>query len=228
MKRILSIIAALLLTLTAAWAQPSGNWTDAGNYAENYKSIENTESSRTIHIETAEQLAKFAKDYPSSYARDWYVYLDDDINLSAHYWEPISAEYGYLDNYKLVFMGQDHKITGMIIQGQTVFAGLFKRAANLTIKDLTISNAQINGGDARYVGFFAGYTENSTMSNCTVENSTLTMGSSGCQNNSYGGGLVGEIYISASSSITGFSSNKVVDTKLTEQSGRSMRWKTVK
>ena len=84
MKRILSIIAALLLTVTAAWAQPSGNWTDAGNYAENYKSIENTESSRTIHIETAEQLAKFAKDYPSSYARDWYVYLDDDINLSDH------------------------------------------------------------------------------------------------------------------------------------------------
>ena len=220
MKRVLSIIAALLLTVTAAWAQPSGNWTDAGNYAENYKSIENTESSRTIHIETAEQLAKFAKDYPSSYARDWYVYLDDDINLSAHYWEPISAEYGYLDNYKLVFMGQDHKITGMIIQGQQGYAGLFKSAANLTIKDLTISNAQIVGGDARYVGFFAGYTENSTMSNCTVENSTLTMGSSGCQNNSYGGGLVGEIYISASSSITGFSSNKVVDTKLTEQSGR--------
>ena len=220
MKRVLSIIAALLLTVTAAWAQPSGNWTDAGNYAENYKSIENTGSSRTIHIETAEQLAKFAKDYPSSYARDWYVYLDDDINLSAHYWEPISAEYGYLDNYKLVFMGQDHKITGMIIQGQTVFAGLFKRAANLTIKDLTISNAQIDGGDARYVGFFAGYTENSTMSNCTVENSTLTMGSSGCQNNSYGGGLVGEIFIPASSSIVDFSSNKVVDTKLTEQSGR--------
>ena len=228
MKRVLSIIASLLLTITAAWAQPSGNWTDAGNYAENYKSIENTESSRTIHIETAEQLAKFAKDYPSSYARDWYVYLDDDINLSDHYWEPIKDPKSILDNYKLVFMGQDHKITGMIIQGQTVYAGLFKSAVNLTIQDLTISNAQINGGDARYVGFFAGYTENSTMSNCTVENSTLTMGSSGCQNNSYGGGLIGEIYISASSSITGFSSNKVVDTKLTEQSGRSMRWKTVK
>lgn len=220
MKRILSIIAALLLTLTAAWAQPSGNWTDAGNYAENYKSIENTESSRTIHIETAEQLAKFAKDYPSSYARDWYVYLDDDINLSDHYWEPIYSENSYLNNFKLVFMGQDHKITGMIIQGQQGYAGLFKSAANLTIKDLTISNAQIVGGDARYVGFFAGYTENSTMSNCTVENSTLTMGSSGCQNNSYGGGLVGEIFISASSSNVDFSSNKVVDTKLTEQSGR--------
>ena len=220
MKRVLTIIAALLLTLTAAWAQPSGNWTDAGNYAENYKSIENTENSCTIHIETAEQLAKFAKDYQSSYARNWYVYLDDDINLSAHYWVPNYDHKSILDNYELVFMGQDHKITGMIIQGQTAYAGLFGSAVNLTIQDLTISNAQIDGGDARYVGFFAGYTENSTMSNCTVENSTLTMGSSGCQNNSYGGGLVGEIYISASSSITGFSSNKVVDTKLTEQSGR--------
>ena len=60
MKRILSIIAALLLTVTAAWAQPSGNWTDAGNYASEYKSQVDDGWYLDIHIENAAQLARLA------------------------------------------------------------------------------------------------------------------------------------------------------------------------
>lgn len=219
MKRVLSIIASLLLTLTAAWATPSGNWTDY--CAENYKSIETEGNLVTIHIETAEQLAKFAKEYRYSYSsHHCYVYLEADINLSAHYWEPINDFKNLAETYELVFMGQGHKITGMIIQGQPAYAGLFGHALYLTVQDLTISNAQIDGGDAKYAGFVAGSIENGRMSNCTVENSILTMGSSGNTNNSYGGGLVGELYITAPYSTTGFSRNKVVNTQLTEQSGQ--------
>ena len=95
MKRILSIIAALLLTVTAAWAQPSGNWTDAGNYASEYKSQVDDGWYLDIHIENAAQLARLA--YENNVLNKYRTltvesFLDADIDLSGQYWIPINYE----------------------------------------------------------------------------------------------------------------------------------------
>ena len=217
-KRVLSIIACLLLTMSAAWAEPSGNWTDEGNYASAYKDYSSSGGLVSIWIETAGQLARFAKEYQSNYFdKSCHVYLEADIDLSAHYWVPIYDPKPLTANYELDFRGQGHKITGMTIQGQTGYAGFFGLIVNLTAQNLTISNAQINGGLARYAGFFAGCAQNSTLTNCTVENSTLTLASTSWTQCAYSGGLVGLGKFTKSLSTT-FKSNKVLNTQLTDNS----------
>ena len=126
MKRVLSIIAALLLTLTAAWAQPSGNWTDAGNYASEYKSEEVNGETVIIHIENAAQLARLA--YENNVLNKYYTltvesFLDADIDLSGHYWIPINYQGRDIFN-RLKFKAQGHTISGMTVNNQ-VKAGLF-------------------------------------------------------------------------------------------------------
>ena len=122
MKRILSIIAALLLTLTAAWAQPSGNWTDAGNYASEYKSQVDDGWNLDIHIENAAQLARLAYEINNTenlIKRHLRLFLDDDIDLSSHYWIPISFEpYNGFSSLKLD--GQGHTISGMTVNNQVM------------------------------------------------------------------------------------------------------------
>ena len=214
MKRVLSIIAALLLTLTTAWAEPEGKWIYERFIASEYKSEVLENNTYTIHIENAAQLARLANEFNnhSKFSdRTVRVFLDNDIELSAHYWTPINSQDAFIR-----LMGQGKKIIGMTID-QTSEAGLFGVVKDLQVQNLTISNAQIVA-KFRYAGFIAGKAQDCSISSCTVEGSELTLSNADISVNSYGGGLVGWLEMSSSSAT--FRRNKVVYTSLTEQTGR--------
>ena len=212
MKRILSIIAALLLTLTAAWAQPSGNWTDAGNYASEYKSQVDDEWYLDIHIENAAQLARLAYEINNTenlIKRHLRLFLDDDIDLSSHYWIPISFEpYNAFSSLKLD--GQGHTISGMTVNNQ-VKAGLFGylRGSSSYVQNLTIKGANISGSTTEYAGFIAGHIRISDVNDCTVEDSKCELTGSSTL---YMGGVIGR----GEYTVLGrtLNTNKVINTKL--------------
>lgn len=212
MKRILSIIAALLLTLTAAWAQPSGNWTDAGNYASEYKSQVDDEWNITIHIENAAQLARLAYEINNTenlVRRHLRLFLDADIDLSSHYWIPISFEpYNSFSSLKLD--GQGHTISGMTVNNQ-VKAGLFGylRGSSCYVQNLTIKGANISGSTTEYAGFIAGHIRISDVNDCTVEDSKCELTGTSTL---YMGGVIGR----GEYTVLGrtLNTNKVINTKL--------------
>ena len=212
MKRILSIIAALLLTLTAAWAQPSGNWTDAGNYASEYKSQVDDGWYLDIHIENAAQLARLAYEINNTenlIKRHLRLFLDDDIDLSSHYWIPISFEpYNGFSSLKLD--GQGHTISGMTVNNQ-VKAGLFGylRGSSCYVQNLTIKGANISGSTTEYAGFIAGHIRISDVNDCTVEDSKCELTGSSTL---YMGGVIGR----GEYTVLGrtLNTNKVINTKL--------------
>ncbi len=210
MKRILSIIAALLLTVTAAWAQPSGNWTDAGNYASEYKSEEVNGETVIIHIENAAQLARLA--YENNVLNKYYTltvesFLDDDIDLSAHYWIPINYQGRDIFN-RLKFKAQGHTISGMTVNNQ-VKAGLFGYSKYCTVHNLTIKGANISGSTTEYAGFIAGHTHMSEVYDCTVEDSKCELTGSSTL---YMGGVIGKGEYSVL--VRTLNTNKVINTKL--------------
>ena len=212
MKRILSIIAALLLTLTAAWAQPSGNWTDAGNYASEYKSEEVNGETVIIHIENAAQLARLAYEINNTenlIRRHLRLFLDDDIDLSSHYWIPISFEpYNAFSSLKLD--GQGHTISGMTVNNQ-VKAGLFGylRGSSCYVQNLTIKGANISGSTTEYAGFIAGHIRISDVNDCIVEDSKCELTGSSTL---YMGGVIGKGEYSVL--VRTLNTNKVINTKL--------------
>ncbi len=210
MKRILSIIAALLLTVTAAWAQPSGNWTDAGNYASEYKSEEVNGETVIIHIENAAQLARLA--YENNVLNKYYTltvesFLDDDIDLSGHYWIPINYQGRDIFN-RLKFKAQGHTISGMTVNNQ-VKAGLFGYSKYCIVQNLTIKGANISGSTTEYAGFIAGHAQMSEVYDCTVEDSKCELTGSSTL---YMGGVIGKGEYSVL--VRTLNTNKVINTKL--------------
>ena len=210
MKRVLSIIASLLLTITAAWAQPSGNWTDAGNYASEYKSEEVNGETVIIHIENAAQLARLA--YENNVLNKYRTltvesFLDADIDLSGHYWIPINYEGRDIFN-RLKFKAQGHTISGMTVNNQ-VKAGLFGYSKYCIVQNLTIKGANISGSTTEYAGFIAGHTHMGEVYDCTVEDSKCELTGSSTL---YMGGVIGK----GEYTVLGktLNTNKVINTKL--------------
>ena len=212
------ICYSLLLLCSAVWAQPSGNWTDEGNYAQAYESEAVNNYTYTISIVDGAQLARLAyelNNHSKFSEKTVRVHLYADIDLSAHYWPPMNnIGEGYASAVTLY--GNGHQITGMTIH-QTSYAGLFGDVKNLEVRNLTISNAQIDAIPS-YAGFIAAKALNSEFNSCTVEGSSLTISNVNGDADSYGGGLVGRLEIANTS--TTLSRNKVVYTTLTEQEGQ--------
>ena len=105
MKR-LSALFACLLSVGASWSQ-TGNWTDEGNYDTSWYDGNN---SGEYHISTPQQLAGWA--YLASQGNRMSpnrIVLDNDLDLSAHYWTPIKEFAGFLD-------GNGKTLSGVHIQ----------------------------------------------------------------------------------------------------------------
>lgn len=176
-KRITLIFLALMLItglmpVTSFAADAKGVWTDYA--AETFAGGTGTKDDPYL-VETAEQLAKIAKDVNDG--SDEYngvcFKLTDNVDLSAHYWRPI----GFIlssTNYKTFkgFIDGNNKI----ISGLTVDesagkfpAGFFGKIGNSTTgetagaKNLTISAADIytseEGCYYLYAGILAGYAQ---------------------------------------------------------------------
>lgn len=107
-----------------------------------------------------------------------------DTNVS---WGPIGA--GEQSEYTGVFDGQNHKISGLYINGGSTYVGLFGFVSQTgIIKDLTLENCIIIGKSNRHIGGIAGHNEGYII-NCHVQGEIN--GGNG-DNISHVGGVIGE------------------------------------
>ena len=114
-------------------------------------------------------------------------------------WTPVGVQ---STPFQGKLLGENHKITGLSInRGSENYVGFFGYLSGATISDLTIEGSDVTGGS--YVGTFAGYATNSTITNCHVKLTGKVSSSSG----SYIGGFVGK---ASSCTISGFSTDATV------------------
>ncbi|MCQ2558309.1 MAG: hypothetical protein MJ135_04220 [Oscillospiraceae bacterium] len=110
MKRILSLLllVSMLLSLMTAAA-----------YAEKPKAAQEPETVE-LHIANAEELRTFAVNCKlDAYSANMLVYLDADIDLSSHPFDPIG-------NFRGTFQGNGHTITGLTLSTDGSYQGLFR------------------------------------------------------------------------------------------------------
>lgn len=101
-KKLLSIAIVLAMVLalmpaTALAAGPEGYWSDVVTAEPETGYVADTEA-KTVEISTADGLAWFAKQVNegTSFA-DYEITIANDIDLSDHYWDPISTStYSYV------------------------------------------------------------------------------------------------------------------------------------
>lgn len=198
-----------VFTAQGAWAQ-SGEWKDhaASGYASGDGSMDNP-----YVIKTADQLAWMSKQVADNVSsKGKYYVLDADIDLGAHYWNPI----GISDDrrFRGDFDGRGHTISNMKVQwslngwtasGLFGFVNIKDPGSNdwVRISNLVIDNASVEktGGNITSAGCCVGvligearrYTE---ISNIVVKNSknsggsAFTVSGSGCVRL---GGIVGNL-----------------------------------
>ncbi|MDY3898586.1 MAG: hypothetical protein SOZ29_10995 [Prevotella sp.] len=209
LNRIISILY-LLLFFTGegelyAWtyptSKPSNPFTSGdGSYSNPYE------------IRNAQDLANLAymvRDGGEDYSGKHFV-MTNDITLnenlvnadctdrntgSFQVWTPI-GKYGYWSNNKFKgnFNGNSHTISGLLIEANDYYNGLFGVVDEGTIRNLTIADSYMCASypfSSNYYGFIAGETSNATFLNCHVKNSCVRNIDNASQNELAIGGLVG-------------------------------------
>ena len=171
MKKVLLSLTMLFLVCTA-WAQ-SGYWTDKGNYDISWYDGNNTGE---YHIKSANQLAGLAylSEKQDMIFSDTRIILDQNIDLSAHYWTPIKIFSGFLD-------GNGHTISGMKISDAQERTGLIAqlKGQSYALTDATIyrlsldatCQIDLNVSDKEtFIGGFVGEaTERTILADCQFQ-----------------------------------------------------------
>ena len=189
-----------VFTAQGVWAQ-SGEWKD---YAANEYASGDGSKDNPYVIKTAAQLAYMAKDISgtNNISKGKYYVLDADVDLAAHYWNPIGTD----NNHRFLgnFDGRGHVVKNLkvkwIISGWTT-AGLFGRIKGDKNSWSRVSNLIIDGAkvekaadgknitkDGCGIGILAGEVRQySEISNIIVKNSVnsdggspFTVSGSGC------------------------------------------------
>ena len=155
---------------------PADNWLD---YAE---AVE--EKDDVYEITKAEQLAWIAKqtvmlktDFSGKTLK-----LMNDIDLSKHLWTPI----GHKDMaFKGSFDGQNHTVKGLIITDDANagdYVGLFGYVYGGLLQNVTLTDAylKVSSSSSLYVGTLVGDADDSSITNCSVSNATVSGSSSFC------------------------------------------------
>lgn len=171
MKKILLSLTMLFLVCTA-WAQ-SGYWTDEGNYDISWYDGNNTGE---YHIKSANQLAGLAylSEKQDMIFSDTRIILDQNIDLSAHYWTPIKVFSGFLDGNGYTISGMKisdaQERTGLIAQlkGQSYAltdATIYRLSLDATCQiDLNVSDKET------FIGGFVGEaTERTILADCQFQ-----------------------------------------------------------
>jgi len=178
MKRICTLSVLLLCFMVSAWAQFSGE--GAGTKSNPYK------------ITNASQLAQMANFLNNSTV---VFQLENDIDLTDWIVEN-SASQGWLpvgtssSPFKGTFYGQNHTVSGLVVNRTITHVGLWGYLSNATICDLTIKAGTMTSG--QFVGVLAGYGNGVTVSNCHV----VLAGDLNTENTSgdfYVGGMFGQL-----------------------------------
>lgn len=162
-KKLWGVLAALTLCLIGASALavsvPATQWAD---YAANAFAGGTGTEADPYRIETPAQLAKLAKDVNSRQSyNNQYFRLENDLDLSAHRWNPIGVYVWLLsgsstsNSFNGFLDGNGKTITGLIVSEKTMenAAGLFgnfrktEGSGKAGVKDLTIQSAYIEASD---------------------------------------------------------------------------------
>ena len=163
---------------------------DKGNWSDNTEGDYETpvdETSKTVTIASAEELALFAKEVNGgkSYA-GYTVKLVNDINLAANKWTPVNAWKGKLNN--VTIDGMNHTISNMTTEVGDTAGFIDTSASSITVKDVTFDNAYVKttpNKSQSYAGVVVGKTYSTTkLINVKVVNSQVV-------NNWQCGGMVG-------------------------------------
>ena len=157
------VLFLCLLWSNQAYSQ-SGSWLDQGNYDISWFD----ESKSTFYISTAKQLAGVAylsnsQNYTFS---DKSIILQNDIDLSKHYWKAIQTFSGVLD-------GKGHAIDYIMVKAdkEQEFVLFLKGLERGKIQNLTFGencNIQIEGSYSNYptISFCLAMREYSVIDNC--------------------------------------------------------------
>ena len=207
LNRIISILY-LLLFFTGeselyAWtyptSKPSYPFTSGdGSYSNPYE------------IRNAQDLANLAymvREGGEDYSGKYFV-MTNDITLNENLvnadctdrntgnfqvWTPIGNN-GRDNNFKGNFNGNSHTISGLFIEDNDNYNGLFGVVVKGTIRNLTIADSYMRASNpysSNFYGFIAGQTSNATLLNCHVKNSCVTNTGNDSWNKVAIGGLVG-------------------------------------
>ena len=172
----------------------TGNPCWDGSVAEAYDGGDGTEA-HPYQIATPQQLALLAQQTNSNTGGDAHYILVNDICLNVENdsidWPVIGKETSQnLPIYFTgVFDGNGHTISNMFIGNNHVDAGLFGHTRGAVIKNLRVVDASIQVGSD--VGIIVGQAYNTSIINCTVQNSTI---SNEHTSYNYVGGIVGGYY----------------------------------
>ena len=138
------LLILLVTSVQGAWAQ-SGDWKN--NAADGFASGDGSKDNPYV-IKTAAQLAYMAKHVAgtNNISKGMYYVLDADIDLGAHYWNPIGTD----NNHRFLgdFDGRGHVVKNMKVKwtfsGWTT-AGLFGRIKGESSSWARVSNLIIDG-----------------------------------------------------------------------------------
>ncbi|MBQ2741774.1 MAG: S-layer homology domain-containing protein [Oscillospiraceae bacterium] len=172
MKRLLSVLLCICMVMTLI---PGVGAEIAGDGSENNPYL----------ISSVADLQAFAANVNSgtSYSGK-FVKLTASLDLTGVEWTPIGKS-GY--EFEGTFDGGYHIITGLSIDTQNRYVGLFGKLENATVKKLGIENAEIIAGDSD-VAILAGNAQGGLIENCYVTGSVV--GSAGV------GGILGSTHSS--------------------------------
>ena len=200
-RRWLSILAALALCLGllpgTALAEDLGinNDNHAGIPDEQLFSSGAGTAEEPYLISDLSELEAFRDSVNSgtTYAGE-FIRLTADIDMSEKYgnagesWTPIGKAYSYPDavdgRFKGTFDGGDHRITGLYVNSDQDYVGLFGWGENCVIKNLTMENGEVTT-TAMYAGAVIGILNGSVI-NCHNRSVKVTA-------RRYAGGIVGQI-----------------------------------
>ena len=104
------------------------------------------------------------------------------------------------------FDGNNHTISGIRINNDNYYQGLFGYCQNSTVKNLMLTDAKITGGN--HVGGIVGYNTNSSVENCHVSNNVTVSGwmvVGTIVGNSYDGNSVENCHVSNNVTVSGSS-----------------------
>ena len=184
-RSILSVLLAALLLVTSTPLTPA--FADGGAVSPQSESAERSFAGGTgtaddpYQIATADDLLEFAKLVNDDGETTANAILTADIDLSDKSWIPI----GSINQYRGTFDGDGHTISGLYIDSNDYYQGLFGYLSTDgdntgTVQNLTVSGS-VSGG--MYVGGIAGNNRGS-VTGCAFSGSV--------SGNSYVGGVVGE------------------------------------
>ena len=157
-------------------SKASGNWYEQNNWGDgkDFSSWSFEDGHIRCDINNANDLARCMKWVCTNQKNDgisWrgvHIYMNTDIDLSAHYWNGIGTS---SNSFKGKFYGNGHTIRGMFISSNTNPGGLFGKVEGAYIQDINVIGEIEKSTNQYYIGGVVAWVagDDTTIRNCTFD-----------------------------------------------------------